>query len=163
MYVLRQMVQKRLEVQDSVALAFVDMEKAFDTVPREMVMSMVRWKGVPDAEVGMVVGMYEKTTAKVMVREGASEEFEANIELRQGSVLSPLLYIAVLDLISRKTVVKDAIRKLLYPYGLALVANGKHELRETLEEWNGLFTRHGLKIKLRRAQTTANVLRLVEG
>ena len=46
--------------------------------------------------------------------EGASYEFEVKIGLRQGSVLSPLLFIAVLDLISRKTVVKDAIMKLLY-------------------------------------------------
>ena len=67
-----------------------------------------------------------------MVAEGASEEFEVTIGLRQGSVLSPLLFIAVLDLISRKTVVKDALKKLLYADDLALVANGKQELQETL-------------------------------
>ena len=39
MYVLGQMVEKRLEVQGSMALGFVDLEKAFDTVPREMVMA----------------------------------------------------------------------------------------------------------------------------
>ena len=43
---------------------------------------------------------------------------------------------------------KDAMKKLLYADDLALVANGKQELQETLEEWNGLFTRHGLKINL---------------
>ena len=26
------------------------------------------------------------------------------------------------------------------------MVNGKQELQESLEEWNGLFTRHGLKI-----------------
>ena len=39
MYVLRQMVEKRLEVQGSMALGFVDLEKAFDTLLREMVMA----------------------------------------------------------------------------------------------------------------------------
>ena len=145
MYVLRQMVEKRLEVQGSMALGFVDMEKAFDTVPREMVMATLRWMGIPEAEVRMVGGTYEKTTARVVVGEGASEEFEVKIGLRQGSVLSPLLFIAVLDIISRKTAVKDAMKKLLYADDLALVANGK---QETLEEWNGLFTRHGLKINI---------------
>ena len=143
MYVLRQMVEKRLEVQGSMALGFVDLEKAFDTVPSEMVRATLRWMGVPEAEVRMVEGTYEKTTARVVVGEGASEEFEVKIGLRQGSVLSPLLFIAVLDLISSKTVVKD---------DLALVANGKQELQETMEEWNGLFTRHGLKLNLEKTE-----------
>ena len=43
MYVLREMVEKRLEVQGSMALGFVDLERAFDTVPREMVMATLRW------------------------------------------------------------------------------------------------------------------------
>ena len=38
------------------------------------------------------------------------------------------------------------MKKLLYADDLALVANGKQELQEILEEWNGLFTRHGLKL-----------------
>ena len=126
MYVLRKMVEKRLEVQGSMALGFVDLEKAFDPVPREMVMATLRCMGVPEAEV--VEGTYEKTTARVVVGEGASEEFEVKIGLRQGSVLSPLLFIAVLDLISSKTVVKDAMKKLLYADDLALVANGKQDL-----------------------------------
>ena len=62
--------------------------------------------------------------------------------------LRPLLFIAVLDLISKKTVMKDAMKKLLYADDLALVANGKQELQELLEEWNGLFTRNGLKMYL---------------
>ena len=124
------------------AVWFVDLEKAFDTVPREMVMATLLWMGVPEAEVRMVEGMYEKTTARVVVGEGASEEFEVTIGLRQGSVLSPLLFIAVLDLISSKTV-KDAMKKLLYADDLALVANDKQELQEILEEWKGLFTSTG--------------------
>ena len=134
MYVLRQMVENILEIQGSMALWLVDLEKAFDTVPREMVMVTLRWMGVPEAEVRMVEGKYEKTTARVVVEEGASEEFEVNIGLRQCSVLSQLLFISVLDLISSKTVMKDAMKKPLYADDLALVANGKQELQETLEE-----------------------------
>ena len=134
------------------ALGFVDLETAFDTVTREMVMATIRWMGVPEAEVRMVEDMYEKTTASVVVGEGASGQSEVNIGLRRGRVLSPLLFIAVLDLIRRKTVLNDAMKKLLYGDYLALVANGKHELQETLEEWNGLFTRHGLKLSLEKTE-----------
>ena len=151
-YVLRQMAEKRLEVLGSMALGFVDMEKAFDTVPREMVMATLRWMGVPEAEVRMVEGTYEKATARVVVGEGASDEFEVNMGMMQGIVLSPLLFIVVvvLDLVSRKTVMKDAMKKLLYANDLALVTNGKQELQETMEEWHGLLARHGLNINLEK-------------
>ena len=115
-----------------------------------MVMATLRWMGVPEAGVRMVEGTYEKITARVMVGEGASEEFEVKIGLMQSGVLSPLLFIAELDLIRWKTVVKDAMKNLLYADDLVLVANGKHELQEILDEWNGLFTRHGLKRNLIR-------------
>ena len=59
--------------------------------------------------------------------EGASEEFDVKIGLSQGSMLSPLLFTSVLDLISRKTLMKDAMKKLIYADDLALVVNGKQE------------------------------------
>ena len=67
MYVLKQMVEKRLEVQGSMALGFIDLKKAFDTVPKEMVMATLRWMGIPEAEVRMVEGTYEKTTERVVM------------------------------------------------------------------------------------------------
>ena len=44
------------------------------------------------------------------------------------------------------------MKKLLYADDLALVANGKQELQETMEEWNGLFTKHGLKLHLEKTE-----------
>ena len=107
---------------------------SFDTVRIEMVMATLLWMGVPEAEVRMVEGSYEKTTEIVVMGERASEEFEVKIALRQGSVLSPLLFITVMDLTSRKKAVKGAMKKVLYADDLALVANGKQELQETMEE-----------------------------
>ena len=74
------------------------------------------------------------------------------VECRTRNQVSPLLFIAVLDLISRKTVMKDAMKKCLYADDLALVANGKQELQETPGEWNGLFSRHRLDISLEKTE-----------
>ena len=49
-------------------------------------------------------------------------------------MLSPLLFIAVLELINRKMVMRDAMKKLLCADELALVAIGKHGLQETMDE-----------------------------
>ena len=67
-------------------------------------------------------------------------------------MLIPLRFIAILDLISRKTVVNGAMKNLLYADDLALVVNGKQELQETMEEWKGVFTKHGLKLNLEKTE-----------
>ena len=46
-------------------------------------MATLRWMGVPEAEVRMVEGMYEKTIARVVVGQEASEEFKVKIGPRQ--------------------------------------------------------------------------------
>ena len=54
MFSLRQLVEKILEKHGHMALAFVDLEKALDTVPRKIAMATLRWIGVPESEVRMV-------------------------------------------------------------------------------------------------------------
>ena len=64
------------------ALAFVDLEKAFETVPRKMAMATLRWMGAPESEVNMVEAMYEDTKARVVVGSGMSNGCQVNISLR---------------------------------------------------------------------------------
>ena len=75
MSALRQLVEKRLEVQGEMALGFVDLEKANDIVLREMVMATLRWMGMPEAEVRLVEEMYKRMKGRVLVGPGTSEEF----------------------------------------------------------------------------------------
>ena len=42
-------------------------------------------------------GMYANARSRVRVGEGYSEEFEVKVDVHQGLVLSPLLYIIVLE------------------------------------------------------------------
>ena len=49
-----------------------------------------------------VQGMYANARSSVCVSEGYSEEFEMKVGVHQGSVLSPLLFIIVLEALSRK-------------------------------------------------------------
>ena len=61
----------------------------------------------------------------VIIGAGMSEQFSVNIGLRQGSALSPLLLIVVMELISGKVSMKEISRKLLYADDLAIVAEDK--------------------------------------
>ena len=48
----------------------------------------------------LVQGMYSNARSHVRVGEGYSEEFEVKVGVQQGSVLSPLLFITVLEAFS---------------------------------------------------------------
>ena len=81
----------------------------------------------------MVEAMYENTKARVVVRSGMSNEFQANIGLIQGSALSPLLFIFVMELISRKISTTDALRKIMHADDLVIVAEHREELQGALD------------------------------
>ena len=50
----------------------------------------------------LVQGMYANARSPICVGEGYSEEFEVKVGVHQGSVLSPLLFIIVLEALSRE-------------------------------------------------------------
>ena len=59
------------------------MEKAYDTVPRELTFAVMRWMEVGEAQVRMVEEMYKKTPAVVRIKEETSEQFRVGVGLRQ--------------------------------------------------------------------------------
>ena len=99
-----------------------------------------RCMGVPEAEVRMVAGTYEETKGRVVGGPGISEEFR--VDAGQGSALSPLLIIAVVEVNSRKVSTWDVLRKLIYSDDLAIVADSKADLQKRLVEYKEFFGRH---------------------
>ena len=124
---------KKLEGQENIALGFIDLEKANNIVLREMAMATLRWMGVPEAEVMMVEGTYEETKGRVVCGLGISEEFMVDVSLRQRSGLSALLFTAVVEMIIRKTSMKD-----MYADDLAVVVDSETDLQEQLVEWKDI-------------------------
>ena len=65
-------------------MAFVDLEKAFDRVPRKVIWWAMRKLGVDEWIVRLIQGMYSNARSRVRVGEGYSEEFEVTIGVHQG-------------------------------------------------------------------------------
>ena len=101
-FMARQM-QKNFRVKGKkLYFGFVDLEKAFDRVPREVISWAMRKLGVEEWLVSAVMSMY--TSAKTAVRTiyGNSKGFEVKVGMHQGSALSPLLFMFVMEAISRE-------------------------------------------------------------
>jgi len=79
----------------------VDLEKAFDRVPREVIQWAMRKLEVEDWLVSAIMSMY--TGANTVVRWcGNSSGFVVKVGTHQGSALSPMLCVIVMEAISRE-------------------------------------------------------------
>ena len=76
-------------------MAFVDLEKAFDRVSRDVIWWAMRKLGIDEWLVRLVQSMYKDVRSRVRVGDGYSEEFGVGVGVHQGSVLSPLLFIVL--------------------------------------------------------------------
>ena len=147
MYIVRQVQERFLANKKELWIAFVDLEKAFDRVPREVVWWSLRKVGVDEWLINMIKAMYVGTTTAVKGKGGISEEFEVKVGVHQGSVLSPLLFTIVLEALSREF--REGLPwELLYADDLALLAESEELLIEKINRWKGGMERKGLKVNM---------------
>ena len=76
---------------------------------------------------------------------GDGESFEVKVELHQGSVLSPLLFAIVMEVMKRDTR-RGLPWEILYADDLVLMAMNKKELIKKIQDWSGRLEEKGLKM-----------------
>ena len=79
---------------------FVDLEKVFDRVPRKVLDLATRTKSIPEVMVRAVMSLYDGAKTRVRVGLELSEEFEVKVGVHQGSVLPPLVFAIVVDVVT---------------------------------------------------------------
>ena len=102
-FIARQVQEKHLAKKKDLYLAFVDLEKAFDRVPREVVRWALRTSQVEEWIVEAVMTLFEDANTVVRTSTGDTDSFEVKVGVHQGSVLSPLLFAIVMDAVTRTT------------------------------------------------------------
>ena len=143
--VVRQLQEKYLAANKRLYMAFVDLEKAFDRVPRKVIWWALRKLGVDEWIVHLVQGMYSNARSRVRVGEGYSEEFEVKVGVHQGSVLSPLLFIIVLEALSREFRCGVPWED-LYADDLVIIAESLEECVRRLLTWKEAMEEKGLRV-----------------
>ena len=88
LFILRRMQEEFRGREKKLYMCFVDLEKAFDRVPRKVIKWALRKKSLPEVLVKAVISLYEGSRTKVRVGSGFSEEFGVRVGVHQGSVLS---------------------------------------------------------------------------
>ncbi len=110
-----------------------------------MVMWALRSAGVEEWLVRLVMAMYAGTKTRVKCGVGHSDWFEIKVGVHQGSILSPLLFIIVLEETTKSFRV-GLPGELLYADDVAMAAKSEEELKDKLRMWVTGLEQKGLKV-----------------
>ena len=83
MFALRMLMEKYREGQRELHCVFVDLEKAYDRVPREELWYCMRKSRIVEKYVRLVQNMYEGSKTVVRCAVGTAESFKVKVGLHQ--------------------------------------------------------------------------------
>lgn len=150
-YILRHLQELFLDKEMKLYHIFVDLEKAFDRVPRKAIQWALRRQGVPEQLVKQVMLLYNEASSKVVVAGGESDEFDLTVGVHQGSILSPLLFNIVIEEATRECRT-EVPWEMLYADDLVLTARSKKEVVDKFIEWKGALEKRGLKVNIAKTK-----------
>ena len=126
-------------------MCFVDIEKAFVRVPSKVLELEMRKKGIPEVFVRSVMSLYAGARTSIKVYSELSEEFEIKVGMHQGSVLSPFLFVVVIDVVT-ELAREGVLSELLYADDLVLMREAVTALRDMFLKWKEAFESKCLKV-----------------
>jgi len=96
---LRIMIEQCIEWSSQLYAVFIDFEKAFDSVNREAMWKEVKNYGVPKQLIDLIKETYRGYMCRVVHKGCVLETFPVRARVRQGCILSPLMFLIVTDVV----------------------------------------------------------------
>ncbi len=154
------LVEKYLEKDRKLFAAFMDLEKAYDSVDRKGLWDTLRVYGVGAKLFEGVKSFYENASDSVRVNGELSESFNVEVGVRQGCVMSPWLFniyidgciremkVGVWDLGARMNMrgVEQPVVVSLYADDTVLLAESEGMLQRIVDEFDRVCKRRKLKV-----------------
>ena len=151
LYVMRQLQEKYSERHKTLYHIFVDLEKAFDRIPRKVIEWALRRQRIEERLVVAVMSLYKDSRSRVRTQVGLSEEFNIGVGVHQGSALSPLLFILVMEE-ATAACRRGGPWELLYADDLVLTDETEEGVVAMFNRWREGMEGRGLKINMEKTE-----------
>ena len=158
-FALRLIVEKCWEYAKDIFACFVDLEKAYDRVPRQKLWGVLQEYGINGQLLAAVKSLYYCSEMCVRVNGNKSNPFTVGVGLRQGCVLSPLLFIIFMDWIDRHsrgaecvTIGDCSVDRLLFADDLVLLSSSKDDLQRALDRFAAMCEVAGMRISVAKTE-----------
>ncbi|KAK3558549.1 hypothetical protein QTP86_019017 [Hemibagrus guttatus] len=139
LYTLHRVLEGSWEFAQPVHMCFVDLEKAFDCVPRGILWEVFWEYGVHGPLLRAVRSLYNRSRSLVRIASCKSDLFPVHVGLRQGCPLSLVLFIVFMDRISRRSQGLEGVRfedhrisSLIFADDVVLLASSSLDLQHAL-------------------------------
>lgn len=165
---LRIIIEQINELQQSFYLLFVDYEKAFDRLRHEYIWAALARKGVPDKLINLIKAQYEGFLCRVLHDGNLSEPIHPNVGVRQGCILSPLLFLVVIDEILSNSIDENPRRGILwhtirmehledldFADDVAYMSTRHADMQAKIDDVNAYSNVAGLKINVGKTKSMA--------
>jgi exonuclease III len=163
-FVTRQLMRASRRHGTPLAMAFIDIEKAYDSVDRPMMLRLLRSYGVAEDCVKLVDALYQNSSAFVTTPGKDGTQFNIHTGVRQGCLLSCLLFDVIMDAITRRflaecavggvsiNAAREAIRCLLYADDVVLFAHTPEDIQVMLACWDRISYEYGLITSVKKTK-----------
>ncbi|GJZ57942.1 retrovirus-related pol polyprotein LINE-1, partial [Tanacetum coccineum] len=131
-HLIRSLMEKYRERQRDLHMAFLDLEKAYNSVPRELIWKTLVDKGTSRRYIRVIRDMHDGAKTRVQTSIGYTEFFPVDVGLHQGSAISPYLFALILDELSRG-IQEDIPWCLIFANDIVLVSESAEGLNIRLE------------------------------
>ena len=152
-FALRQLLEKYREGQRKIHCTFIDLEKAYNRVPREELVWCMRKKKVSEKYIRLVLDMYKDAETVVRSTAGTSEPFPVKVGLHQGSVLSPFLFNIIMDVLT-EGVRKESPWQMMFADDVVLCAEERREAQKDLSSWCNALEKWEMKVSRSKMKYT---------
>lgn len=159
---LRQILETRHEFRRPTYVAFIDFAAAFDSVDRGSLWKILDQDGLPTKIIQLIEAMYKSTSNRVRVAGSISSDFEVATGVRQGAILSPLLFTRAIDWVMENAIEAQQlgmivggtrIPDLAFADDIALLAESPQELQLMLNNIATWAARVGLMVNCAKTKT----------
>ena len=163
-FVLRNIIEQSVEWQRQLVVNFIDFKKAFDSLYRPSMWKILRSYGLPSKIINMIKLLYEGSKSCVRVGGTNTEYFNITSGVKQGDVLSPILFIVMVDWIMRRTVDEEdgiewmgtnRLPELAYADDIALLSEDMDSMKRITEKLALEASKVGLEINRTKTKVMA--------
>ena len=144
-FLVRQLMERYREHKKDLHMVFIDLEKAYDKIPRNVMWWALEKHKVPAKYITLMKDMYDNVVTSVRTSDVDTDDFPIKIGLHQGSALSPYLFALVMDEVTRD-IQGDIPWCMLFADDVVLVDDSRTGVNRKLELWRQTLESKGFRL-----------------